>query len=616
MYNRLIPQHEEKECENMKLFENYNAVGNVKSFEEFKLSFTREDVPESYKAKIKSEADKYLDFEVPMCPASLYREFVLNGNRTRYEAPYFVRRTMLMKLIAGEFAFDDGRYIDALIDVIWAICEETTWVLPAHNAHDKTNKIEKQLGMYFNDDVYYIDLFSAMTGAQIALAWYLFREKLEAACPDTVVRRMEYELNRQIIHPMNNCSDFWWSSLRGNHVNNWNPWIVSNLMTVVALFVHELGKREELTALCCKMIDGYINNLHSDGCCDEGTSYFWVSGGAVFNFIEMFADASITPPDVLGDDRIVKFAEYIMKMHITDYDQFVTFCDCPRFVPGKFEQLYRMGKLLGSKRLAAFAGKYANADELTLPYNLPYSTLKNIATTVEKSEFTHEKCYYFDKWQIMSARNTFGGREIFTCAKAGANNEGHGHLDDGSFVLYIDGKPVFLDVGAPPYTKDTFNENRFKCWAMRSIYHNTVSVDDLEQGYGHQYRTSEVSFNNSVLSMELKESLNNYNGIVSLHRCIDADNGFTVTDNFEFETERTYKFNLITAAKPVIDGKSFVIDTPDGVHAEFEITDGFDISFEEVRDTHRAVTSWNTDCIYRTIISKKAKSGEFMLKLK
>lgn len=30
-------------------------------------------------------------------------------------------------------------------------------------------------------------------------------------------------------------------------------------------------------------------------------------------------------------------------------------------------------------------------------------------------------------------------------AKAGANNEGHGHLDVGVFVLYINDHPVFLD---------------------------------------------------------------------------------------------------------------------------------------------------------------------------
>ena len=574
----------------MRIFDNYNAVGNVKSFEDFKLSFAREDIPECYKARIKELADEAAETKVPMCPARYYREFVLNGNRTRYEKPYFVRRQMLTNLTVGEYTFDDGRYIDALIDVIWAICEETTWVLPAHNAHDKTNCIEKQLGMYFSDDVFYIDLFSAMTGAQIALAWYLFRDKLEAACPDTVVRRMEYELNRQIIHPMKNCPDIWWSSLKGNYVNNWNPWIVSNLMTVVALFERDLSKREELTALCCKMIDGYINILHSDVCCDEGTSYFWVSAGAVFNFLEVFADISLTPPDILQNELLVKFAEYIMKMHIANNNQFVTFCDCPRFGVGKFEQLYRVGKLLKSERLVAFAGKYMDENHLAMSYNLPYNTIKGAATTVEKSEFTHEKYYYFDKWQIMTARNTYGGREIFTAAKAGANNEGHGHLDDGSFVLYIDGNPVFLDVGAPPYTKDTFNENRFKAWPMRSLYHNTPSVDDIEQSNGSKFKATDVVFENSVLSMELKESLSESDGIVSLHRCINADNGFTVTDKFEFETERTYKFNLVSASKPVIDGNTFKIDTPDGIHAEFEMTKGFDVSYEEVRDTHRAVT--------------------------
>lgn len=603
----------------MKIFENYDSKGKVKAFEDFKLSFSGKDVQEEYKERIKKIADEAMGTEVPMCPASLYREFIRNGNRTRYEKPYFIRRKMLMNLTVGEFTFGDGRYIDALIDVIWAICEETTWCLPAHNAHDiSKNLVAHQLGMCFEDDVTYIDLFSAQTGAQLALAWFLFKDKLEASCPDTVVRRMEYEINRQIIHPIEkNYSMMWWSGMRGNHVNNWNPWIVSNLLTVVALFEKDLTKREELTKICCTMVDNYIKVIPDDGCCDEGTSYFWVSAGAVFNFIEMFGEISTGSEEILNNDILRKFAEYIMKMHIADRNQFVTFCDCPRLATtANFATLYRIGKLLGSDKLVKFAGKYHDEDNLSFSESLPFITLKGFATNVEVSEFEHDKCYYFDVWQIMTARNKYNGREVFVGAKAGANNEGHGHLDNGSFVLYIDGKPVFVDVGAPPYTKDTFNENRFKCWAMRSLYHNTASVDDLEQGWGRQFKTSDISCDNGVLSMELKESYSENSGIVSLKRVIDADRGFTVADTFEFDSEKTYKFNLVSAAKPVLSGNTLTIDTPDGIHAEFEVSDGVSVEYEEIRDENRAVLSWNTDCIYRTIISKKAKGGEFVLKLK
>lgn len=36
----------------------------------------------------------------------------------------------------AECAADDGRYLDAVIDGIWCICEESAWVLSAHNGSD------------------------------------------------------------------------------------------------------------------------------------------------------------------------------------------------------------------------------------------------------------------------------------------------------------------------------------------------------------------------------------------------------------------------------------------------------------------------------------------------
>ena len=76
----------------MKLFENYDFTGKIKTFEEFKPPFDRNTVSDVQKKKIKEAADIAASEEVPMLLAARYRDFVRNGNRTRYEAPYFVRR--------------------------------------------------------------------------------------------------------------------------------------------------------------------------------------------------------------------------------------------------------------------------------------------------------------------------------------------------------------------------------------------------------------------------------------------------------------------------------------------------------------------------------------------
>jgi hypothetical protein len=409
----------------------------------------------------------------------------------------------------------------------------------------------------------------------------------------------------------------WWSGFGGRYVNNWNPWITSNLLTVVAFFEQDTAKREELTALCCEHIDNFITRIPSDGSCDEGASYWWVSGGATFNFLEVLNDISACKISVSDSDILRKSYEYIIKMHIAGERDFVTFNDCPRYAERDFTKLYRMGCLLNSDMLKEFAGHYAINGNFPFNSSLPYGVLKQITTAIPDSDFTHEKCYYMDKLQIMTARNTYNGKNVFVCAKAGANNEGHGHLDDGSFVLYVDGKPVFIDVGIQAYTKDTFNENRFKNWSLQSPYHNTVSVDDIGQGGGGAFKTTDVVCdNNGVISFELKDTFINNAGIISIKRSINADTGFSVTDVYEFETEREYKFNLMSAAKPEVVGNTLTVKTPYGTVTEFEISEGYNVSYEEIREKSRVVEFWDTDCIYRTIISKKATKGKFSIKMK
>ena len=57
----------------------------------------------------------------------------LTGRRARYEHACFARRRALCALaMAACFA------PDALADLAWAVCEESAWQLPAHNAYARS----------------------------------------------------------------------------------------------------------------------------------------------------------------------------------------------------------------------------------------------------------------------------------------------------------------------------------------------------------------------------------------------------------------------------------------------------------------------------------------------
>ena len=78
------------------------------------------------------QGEQFVNFDWPFLPAIRYMDFKRNGNRTRFEELYFKRRYALGTLVIAECFENERRFIDDIINGIWAICEETTWVVPAH----------------------------------------------------------------------------------------------------------------------------------------------------------------------------------------------------------------------------------------------------------------------------------------------------------------------------------------------------------------------------------------------------------------------------------------------------------------------------------------------------
>jgi hypothetical protein len=68
---------------------------------------------------------------IPQTTYTLYREFEYTGQRDGYQDPYFLKRAQLSRAVL-EYIMGDESMLDAVHDLIWSICEETSWVLPAH----------------------------------------------------------------------------------------------------------------------------------------------------------------------------------------------------------------------------------------------------------------------------------------------------------------------------------------------------------------------------------------------------------------------------------------------------------------------------------------------------
>ncbi|MFN8448777.1 MAG: hypothetical protein U0521_09350 [Anaerolineae bacterium] len=113
---------------------------------------------------------------IPMLTYTLYREFERNGERPGYQNPYFQRRAMLARTVV-EYVMGDASMLATIQDLLWAICEETSWVLPAHEEQgpdywriDQTVDARQPFGAAYRvtREPDSIDLFAAETGASLA----------------------------------------------------------------------------------------------------------------------------------------------------------------------------------------------------------------------------------------------------------------------------------------------------------------------------------------------------------------------------------------------------------------------------------------------------------------
>jgi len=83
------------------------SIDNIKLFSDL----GGEDFPhkESERGKeIIKIADEAMEMEIPQLYASVYRLYLINGDRKLYEEPYFKRRVMLKKLVMGEIIQNEG----------------------------------------------------------------------------------------------------------------------------------------------------------------------------------------------------------------------------------------------------------------------------------------------------------------------------------------------------------------------------------------------------------------------------------------------------------------------------------------------------------------------------
>lgn len=477
--------------------------------------------------KLVESGEKAMREPWPALPATLYLDYAREGNRSRYEAPYLTRRSILARLVLAECVEAGGRFIDAIADALWSICEESTWCLPAHTYLQKAGNTLSET----TEPI--VDLFAADTGSLVSWTWYLMGEALDPVSP--VLRpRLVREVRTRVIHPCLERDDFWWMGLHGQSINNWNPWICSNWLACLLLTEANPVRRAQAATKVLRCLDVFLASYGPDGGCDEGPGYWARAGASLFDCLELLHWGSNGRINVYDQPLVANIGRFIYRAQLADR-WFVNFADAAALMTPPASLLWRFGRRIGDEAMSQLGSYFLAAAEpvaTDLTRALPAISLASEMADTPSSQPLPRDVWLADI-QVMVTRSADGStRGLTLAAKGGHNAESHNHNDVGHFIVFSNGAPLLIDIGVETYTLKTFSPQRYEIWTMQSAYHNLPMINGCQQLDGRNFAARDVRHRaddmSAALSLDIAGAYGPQAGVASWKRTMELCRGDNV----------------------------------------------------------------------------------------
>ncbi|CDZ67822.1 Heparinase II/III family protein [Neorhizobium galegae bv. orientalis] len=508
-------------------------------------------VSDDMRSAVIRDAEAALGRPWSLIKASDYREYSLNGNRSRFEALYFSRRRMLNDLVLAELLEARGRFIDAIVDGVFLICEESGWQLPAHNAYERGG----QRFALPDTEQPVVDLFAAETGALLATVAALMKDRLDEVSPQ-IVARIEREIRVRIWSPYLD-RHFWWMGNGTERMNNWTAWITQNVLLSAFALKTEQDLRRQVVEKALSSLDAFTKDYAEDGACEEGVVYYRHAAlcmAGAMAILDTVAPASMTP--LWKAPKIRSMAEYIVNMHVAGRRYF-NFADSAAVIEPCTVREYLFGKAVGSDVLAAFAARDRLSSEhkhLPEEWNLWYRVQELLVTPAAGGKPKPAGDVFSPGIGLFVARDD----RFALAVKGGNNGESHNHNDVGSLTVYKDGMPFLIDVGVETYTARTFSSERYDIWTMQSGFHNLPTFGGVSQAAGADFAArnvhAEFTEKQAQISLDIASAYPAEARVQSYRRTVTLRRGQEIEVVDIHEGELPAVLSLMTCVEPTIDG--------------------------------------------------------------
>lgn len=512
----------------------------------------RQAIGEEQAAAIIAQAEQAARTPIPSLPATLWLEFQHSGRREGFQEPRQARRTMMTHLAVAECLEGQGRFLDPLLDVVWAILEESSWSLPAHQI-SLTDMARP-----------HIDLGVAGTAIDLAELDLLLGAQLDPL----VGKRIRWEVDRRCFTPYLTRHDWWW--LYNSHrrrVNNWTAVCNAGVVGAAIYLEPDPARLAEMIARAARSLDDFLATFDADGGSSEGPGYWTYGFGNYCVFAEQVEWRTAGKIRFMDEPIIRKAAQFPLRT-LLGPGVSVNFSDCDRnvtFVPAHLTYLARRLALPDLMKFARVQPGHRRQGEL-------HWALRNLCWRPDPEPagaFIPARHDWFSEMMWMLARyDPADPNALVLAAKGGHNGEMHNQNDVGNFVVHVNGETLIPDVGRGRYTRAYFGPERYSFFVNSSRGHSVPRPNGQEQLPGAQHGATLIEHRADEqldsMTIELKGAypteadLATLKRTVALHR--QAPRGrVEVVDEIGFATRPGRCESVITTFAAVEIGASVAI---------------------------------------------------------
>lgn len=504
-------------------------------------AFWRDSIPTEMRQSYISYGNQYAGKPWTVLPWTVFAENKITGNRVNYEGLCFEKRRQLAALVMAEIMEGRGRFISDIINGLGSFCEETWWGIPAHYS--------KPIPL---TELQEVDLFNAETASLVVWTRYMLEKQLDVFS-SALCQRIDREIERRILQPAVE-KDYWWKTAG----MNWNPWICSNWLACVLICEKDEARKAEAIRQIRQAIRAFIDAYPEDGGCDEGPGYWDRAAASMFEILRLLPDDA-NFSGMFG--KIQRMAAYAYKTYIGN-DYCVCFADAhENKAAQQVNIVYPFGLWLNDQTMRAFGAYLGQRKQVLSNPAALFDKSGNFPTLGRElfflrhirefmAEQPHEpllKDVWLPDLQIMTARRG----NLYVAMKGGHNGESHNHNDVGSFIVYSNSEPLFIDPAVGEYTAQTFGKGRYDIWTMQSQFHNLPQINGVDQKDGKSFAAKVVSHKNGQLTLDIAAAYPNEAAVKSWKRTVSARaTGISVVEDYELDACRQPTRLMLMALSP------------------------------------------------------------------